>query len=146
MDEMRAVVADAFVRLAGATLEDAAREMVEIMVKAHGVDPHLRKVLVEQVPRVGRLEHIHAGIEDDVLTITRAFLEARKDNIAMADPEVAAFVLVHTVEALAHRAILMRPELLERPVFVDEVTRLVVGYLRGQGSLVGAGMLPPPRR
>ena len=80
-----------------------------------------------------------------MLTITRAFLEARKDEIVVADPEVTAFVVVHTVEALTHRAVLMRPELLESPVFVDEVTRLVVGYLRGQGSLVGAGKVPPPR-
>ena len=145
MNEMRAVVAEAFVRLAGATLEDAAREMVEIMVKAHAVDPRLHKVLVEQVPRVGRLEHIHA-IEDDVLAMTRAYLEARKDELHLADPDVTAFIVVHTIEALTHRAVLMRPELLDRPVFVDEVTRLVVGYLRGQGSLVGAGMLPPARR
>ena len=130
MNEMRAVVHEAFARLAGATLEDAAREMVELMVKAHAVDPRLHKVLVEQVPRVGRLEHVHA-IEDDVLTITRAYLEARKEELGIENTEVAAFIVVHAIEALTHRAVLMRPELLDEPAFIDDVTRLVVGYLRG---------------
>jgi AcrR family transcriptional regulator len=130
MNEMRAVVHDAFVRLADATVEDAAREMVNLMVRAHAIDPRLHKALVEQVPRIGRLEHVHA-IEDDVLTITRAYLEARKEELGIKNTEVAAFIVVHAIEALTHRAVLMRPELLDEPAFIDDVTRLVVGYLRG---------------
>ena len=144
MEEMLKVVGDAFDRLAAATLDDAAREIVLLMVEAHAVDPRLHKVLVEQVPRVGRLEHVHA-IEDEVLALARAYLDAHEDQIAVPDVDVAAFVVVHTIEALTHRAVLMRPELLDRPGFVDEVARLVLGYLQGQGNLTGEGMAPPPR-
>ncbi|HVY49052.1 MAG TPA: hypothetical protein VHB21_24350, partial [Minicystis sp.] len=81
---------------------------------AHAIDPRLHKVLVEQVPRVGRLEHVHA-IEDEVLALARAYLEAHAEELALVDVEVAAFVVVHAIEALTHRAVLMRPDLLARP-------------------------------
>ena len=51
----------------------------------------------------------------------------------VADLDVASFVCVATVEALTHAAVVNRPEVLsdKSGVFADEVTRLVVGYLRG---------------
>jgi hypothetical protein len=51
----------------------------------------------------------------------------------VADPDLAAFILVTTVEALTHAAVLRRPDILadeKADEFVDEVTRLVVRYLR----------------
>jgi hypothetical protein len=74
---------------------------------------------VEQVPRVGRLENIRA-LDREAYALIRAYLEAHRDELRIADPDVASFVWVATVEALTHAA----------------VTRLVVGYLRG-ASLAG---------
>ena len=73
--EMRRVLSEAFVRIAGAPIEEAVREMVVLMARAHAVDPRLHKVLVEQVPRVGRLEQVHA-FEDEVLAMTEQYLAA----------------------------------------------------------------------
>ena len=44
---------------------------------------------------------------------------------------MAAFVSTTAVEALTHVAVLQRPDLLERPSFAGEVSRLVIRYLRG---------------
>ena len=51
----------------------------------------------------------------------------------VADLDLAAFILVTVVEALTHAAVLRRPDILadgKTRHFVDDVTRLVVRYLR----------------
>src|SRR5262249_15836057 len=59
MEEMAGVLQAALGRILGRPLAEGARELVRVMVAAHGLDPRLHKVLVEQTPRVGRLERIH---------------------------------------------------------------------------------------
>jgi hypothetical protein len=59
--------------------------------------------------------------------------EAHRDEIDVADLDLAAFVLVTVVEALTHAAVLRHPDILSDEKagrFVDDVTRLVVRYLR----------------
>ena len=113
-------------------VEAATRELVKVMIDAHRVDPRLHRALVEQVPRVGRLENVRA-IDREAYTLIRAYLEAHRDELRVVDLDVASFVCVATVEALTHAAVVNRPEVLsdKSGVFADEVTRLVVGYLRG---------------
>lgn len=92
----------------------------------------LHRVLAEQTPRTGRLENIEA-MEREAYALVRGYLEAHRDELDIADPDVAAFVCVTAVEALTHAAV-VRPsesitdEKAER--LVDDVTRLVVRYLR----------------
>jgi len=83
-------------------------------------------------PRVGRLENIEANVREGY-ALVRGYLEAHRDEIDVADLDLAAFVLVTVVEALTQAAVLRRPDILadERAGrFVDDVTRLVVRYLR----------------
>ena len=52
-----------------------------------------------------------------------------RDEIDVADLDLAAFVLVTVVEALTHAAVLRRPDILSDEKagrFVDDVTRLLV--------------------
>ena len=118
-----------FVTLAAAPIEEAAHQAVTLMVDAHSIDPKLHKVLVEQVPRVGRLEKIEA-LEREFFGLTRAYLEMHKHEIKVKDLDLAAFILVRTVEALTHQAVISQPEILG-PAFVREVTAMIVRYLEG---------------
>jgi Tetracyclin repressor-like, C-terminal domain len=52
---MMQMLRDALVKVAMRPIEEAARELVRVMIDAHRVNPKLHRVLVEQVPRVGRL-------------------------------------------------------------------------------------------
>jgi len=99
------------------------------MVAAHSVDPKLHKVLVEQVPRVGRLERVES-VEREMTSLVRAYLEAKRDEIAVRDLDLGAFIVVGIVEALTHAAVLTRPDLLGEP-FVREVSAAVIRYLKG---------------
>jgi AcrR family transcriptional regulator len=128
IDETRDLARAAFARLEGATLERAAREMVKLMVDVHALDPKLHRVLVEQVPRVGRLEHINA-IERETTAMVHAFLETKRDELRIDDLELAAYLVSRTVEALTHFTVIQRPELLGA-AFIDEVTAMIVRYLK----------------
>jgi AcrR family transcriptional regulator len=132
MQEMLELLRAAVDRVREQPVEVATRELVRVMIDAHRVDPRLHRALVEQVPRVGRLENVRA-IDREAYTLIRAYLEAHRDELRDADLDVASFVCVATVEALTHAAVVNRPEVLsdKSGVFADEVTRLVVGYLRG---------------
>jgi len=128
MDEMTSVVHEAAMRLKDTPIEHASREIIRMMIAAHAVDPKLHRVLVEQVPRVGRLEKIE-DVQSRSYAIARAYLEARKHEVRRKDLDLASFVLVHVVEALTHFAVLMRPDLLDDRL-VDEMTDLLTRYLK----------------
>jgi AcrR family transcriptional regulator len=130
--ELSEVTRSALVKMAARPIEVAAREFVSVAIDAHRVNPKLHGVLAEQIPRVGRLENIEANVRDGY-TLVRGYLEAHRDEIDVADLDLAAFVVVTVVEALTHAAVLRRPDILadkKARQFVDDVTRLVVRYLR----------------
>jgi AcrR family transcriptional regulator len=128
---------NALAKVAARPIEVAAREFVSVAIDAHRINPKLHGVLSEQIPRVGRLENIEAG-QREAYALVRGYLEAHRDEIDVADPDLAAFVVVTVVEALTHAAVLRRPDILtdeKARLFVDDVTRLLVGYLRESRSL-----------
>jgi len=133
MHEMLQVFRDALIKVATLPMEVAARELVAVMFDAHRVNPKLHRVLAEQIPRTGRLENIEA-IDREAHALVRGYLEAHRDELDIADPDVAAFVCVTAVEALTHAAVVRRPEMIltdeKAERLVDDVTRLVVRFLR----------------
>jgi AcrR family transcriptional regulator len=108
-------------------LGPAIERAVRMMVAAHSVDPKLHKVLVEQVPRVGRLEHVER-VEREMIGLARVYLEAKRAEISVKNLDLSAYIVVGMIESLTHAAVLTRPELLGEP-FIAEVTRAVVRYL-----------------
>src|SRR5260370_22721845 len=126
------VTRNALLKAAALPIEAAAREFVSVAIDAHRVNPKLHGVLAEQIPRVGRLENIEANVREGY-ALVRGYLEAHRDEIDVEDLDLAAFVVVTAVEALTHAAVLRRPDILtdeKARHFVDDVTRLLVRYLR----------------
>lgn len=129
VDETRAILHAELPRLFALPLEEGIQGAVRLMVAAHAHDPKLHKVLVEQVPRTGRLARIHS-VEEEMTGMVRSYLEQRRDQLAVTDLDLAAFICAQIVETLTHAAVLSRPELLGE-AFVREVSSVVVRYLRG---------------
>jgi AcrR family transcriptional regulator len=115
-------------RVAELPLAQAIRCMVELMIRAHAVEPELHRVLTEQVPRVGRMAKLR---EVDALChrMVAGLLATRKAELAIDDPGIAAFVLVSSLEAITHRAALFSPELLCDPRLIDETCAMFRRYL-----------------
>jgi AcrR family transcriptional regulator len=131
-EEVLQLMRKALLKVAARPIKVAAREFVSVAIDAHRVNPRLHRVLAEQVPRIGRLENVEA-INQDVYALIRGYLDAHRDEIHVADLDVAAFVTVTAVEALTHAAVLRRPEILaeeKAEMFVNEVTDLVGRYLQ----------------
>lgn len=128
--ELLAVVRRALARIADRPLAEGGRELIAAAIEAHRLDPQLHRVLTEQTPRVGPLEHVEA-LNREAYAIFRTYLEDHRDEIRAVDLDLAAFVCVTSIEALTHTAVL-RPEALSdegADALVDEATRLVLRYL-----------------
>jgi AcrR family transcriptional regulator len=128
MEDMNASVLAELTRVAKLPIAEAARCVVELTIKAHAVDPALHQVLTEQVPRVGKLAKLR-DLDELCHRMVAGLLAARRHEVAIRDPDLAAFILVSTIEAVIHRAALLYPQRLRDPRLVDETTLLVTRYL-----------------
>jgi AcrR family transcriptional regulator len=135
--KMSALVRGKLTELARAPMTEAVRGMIDAMVAAHAVDPKLHKVLIEEVPRVGRLENVQA-VERETKAMVAALLEARKGELRRARPgggtpaadgETMAFVLVHVVEAVTHASVIAEHEPARARRIAAELADLVLRYL-----------------
>jgi AcrR family transcriptional regulator len=111
------------------------RAVVRAMVAVHADDRRLHRVLFEESPRPPSLLRELAEIEDHATAVLAQLLgEPPPGGV---DSTLRARIVVVTVESLVHRFVASdRPIDIDR--FVDEVTRLVTGYLAKDGS-VGPG-------
>jgi AcrR family transcriptional regulator len=128
IEDMNAAILAELTRVARQPIAQAARSVIELTIRAHAIEPELHRVLTEQVPRVGRLAKLRELDEISHRVVT-GLLTARRDELAIADPELAGFVLVSAIESIVHRAALLYPHRLQDPRLVDEATRLVTRYL-----------------
>jgi AcrR family transcriptional regulator len=106
----------------------AVRTMIDAMFAAHAVDPKLHKVLIEQVPRIGKLERV-VGVEREVEALVAAFLEVRRGELRPTKLAAVAFVLCHIVEAVTHAAVLAELSSARTRDVADELTEMVCRYL-----------------
>ncbi len=128
MVEMNDAILAELTRVANLPLAEAARCVVELTIRAHAIDPELHRVLTEQVPRIGKLARLRE-VDEICHRMVAGLLAARKHEIAIRDPDLAAFILVSTIESVVHRAALLYPQRLRDPRLVDETTLLVTRYL-----------------
>ena len=114
---------------AGGTLADGLRAMIEAGAAAHRLDPALHKILHEQVPRVGRFAKAMDTSRQIAGTLER-FLRAHADELhPERDPATAAIVIETAIEALAHKAVVERQDLLTGGLLESEAFSLAASYL-----------------
>ena len=129
MSTMSGLVKTKLAEVATAPLPVAVRTIIAAMFEAHAVDPRLHKVLIEEVPRIGRLENVRA-VEREVETLVAALLESRKRELRKtANVETMALLLVTVVEAATHAAVLAELPPARAQTVADELTDLVMRYL-----------------
>jgi AcrR family transcriptional regulator len=135
IEEARALIAQRLATLIDAEPEEAIRQIVSLMIELHRHDPSLHRALMEHTPggavRLGAFER-------EIVALARLYLERHAQRLRVADLDMAAVIVVQTVEALTHGAVLHRPELLATEAFEREVVDLVTRYLieprGGEGS------------
>jgi len=115
-------------RVATLPVAQAARAVVELLIRAHSIDPDLHRVLVDQVPRVGKLARLRE-LDEIAQRMVAGLLAARREELALRDPDLSAFILVSTIEAVIQRAALLYPARLRDPRLVDEAVLVITRYL-----------------
>jgi AcrR family transcriptional regulator len=110
-------------------LEEAIPAYVGAMLAVHRVEPKLHRVFSEQLPKLAGRETMQRWLEDAESTV-RAYLEIHRERLRPQDLDMAAFVLVHSVEALTHAVVIFKPRYLERASLAHEISELVLRYLK----------------
>ena len=114
---------------ASGTLEGGLRAMIEAGAAAHRLDPALHKILHEQVPRVGQLAKA-MDTSRQIADALERFLRAHSDELhPERDPATAAIVIETALEALAHKAVIERLDLLADGLLEKEAFSLAASYL-----------------
>ena len=132
--EIMQVVREASADVMSLPLNEGIPQVIRVAVEAHRVDPPLHRVLAEEIPRTGALERV-GGVNYEAQELFRDYLHRRRDELAVADVEMAAFVCATAIEAIAHNAVLHQPEVFSESnarTLIEETARLVLGYLTGR--------------
>lgn len=130
-EEIMGIVRATLTELADMPIEKAVRRLVTVAIEAHRINPELHRVLAEQIPRAGKLDV--EALNREVHSLLRAYLENHRREMRKVDLDVATFICVSAIEAVAHNTVLNQAEMLPEKMvrtLVDETTRMVVGFLK----------------
>lgn len=126
--EMMSMLAETLASAQGDNLEQLAQTLISAMLKAHAVDPELHRALVEHLPKENTFQQL-LEINVQAEEIICSFLELHQEQLRTKHLKLASFLVVTTVEAATHTAVLNRPALLQSEEFVRELSALVCRYL-----------------
>lgn len=113
--------------LDGPDLRSGVRAIVESMVHAHLLEPQLHSLLAEQVPKMGRMKRMDE-IDREAVRLLLEKLVRHRRRLQPSNLELAAFLIVHSVEGVIH-AIIRDPRAFDVRDVIGEVTSLVMNYL-----------------
>lgn len=112
-----------------APVDLAVRQYVRTMLEAHADHPRLHLTLMTELPRIcgfGKVMEFNRRAQ----TVVMAYLEAHAERIRPRNLPLAAMMLVSAVDACMHACLLTDPALLKSDEVVEEISQLVLGYLR----------------
>jgi AcrR family transcriptional regulator len=109
-------------------LERLLRGWVEAMLTLHASHPRLHRMLFEQVALPPVVWDAVTVLEQTAARRLAELLAARPD-VTVADPNLAAQLVVEVVEAATHRLVLHPPAQYARERCADELVHLLAAYL-----------------
>lgn len=124
------LVRSALSEVAAQPIEHAIPRIVAVAIRAHRIDPKLHRVLTEQIPRTGQLKNVEA-FNREYFALFREYLAKRQSDLRPVDLDLAVYVCVTSIEALAHNAVLRSTRFTdqEADALIEEASRMIVGYL-----------------
>ena len=128
---MRAVLDSSLRQDPPPMLSDRARLLVQGMMAAYRVDPQLHHVLCQEVPKIGELQKVY-GFEQHLAEICRRHLFSVSERIRLHDVDRAVFLLVNAVPSVIRAAIQADPIGENDPRLAEELTDMIVRYLRDE--------------
>lgn len=131
--EGTALVQERLAAVPGEGVVSMLRQVVEAMVELHRSAGRLHQVLFEEAPRPAPfLTELH-DLEDRIVALAAEILRS-DPSVTVADPEVAARMLVVGIESYVHRMVATSRPPLAPDVLADELVALYEGYLTASRS------------
>ena len=123
--------------LADAPLDEAISGIVRATLAVTREDAALHRSVLLQLPRIGALD-LFERLNQRVADVLAEWIAHRREELDVADPSLAAYIIVTSLDAVTDRALLLRPELLDSARFTGQLERLVAGVLGVSGTRGGA--------
>ncbi|MEU8682330.1 TetR/AcrR family transcriptional regulator [Streptomyces sp. NPDC048611] len=117
---------------APSSLEDGIRRYVRRTIDNHQDDPHLLRVMLEQAPCSSELLEKVSRYQQTRTAHARELIEDHPE-VRVADREVAARLLVSTVELVVHQLI-AAPDPLAPTRLESELVTMLTRYLKGDAG------------
>lgn len=127
-ERMLAQLTSATREMQAAGLVDAVRAYVRALLEAHALEPELHRALIQEMPRLIGADRLRMFSAECELAV-QGYLEYHRQKLRVQNLSLTAFLLVTTVEAVAHAAVLDRPKVLRDEEFVAALGDLVLRYL-----------------
>jgi len=132
-EQMTLVIQRALIQAMDATLDDALAGLIEASVEAHRIDADLHQLLEQQ--RGGDdVQTRHAEYVDVMADRIIALLERHRDQIAVPDLKLAAYMLMHAAHGLIHTVVRQRPRGVSLKAATREIVRMMTTYLTSPRS------------
>lgn len=128
-DEIVETISRALAERRTLPIEQGLRGLIQASIDVHRISPALHKILHEQVPRIGRMGKAMDTSRKITQAIEKYLWEHTHEMQLGRDPASAAVIVETVIEALGHRAVIDRRELLSTAAAVNEIYDLVSGYL-----------------
>ncbi|MGA8044340.1 MAG: TetR/AcrR family transcriptional regulator [Terracidiphilus sp.] len=106
-------------------LRAALKILIDGAVAEHRINPKLHRVFAEELPRASR--RVHGDRDKHLIARLSSVLEPYP--IQVPDLDIALFLFRVIGHAAIHEAASERPDLLESPLFAEELVTLIERYL-----------------
>lgn len=106
-------------------LRAALKILVDGAIAEHRINPKLHRVFAEELPRASR--RVHGDRDRELIARLASILEPYA--IQVPDLDIALFLFRVIGHAAIHEAASERPDLLENPLFAEELITLMERYL-----------------
>ena len=127
--DMKASMQREFQRRDGESFRATLTRVIQASVLAHQVDADLHRAL-QQCEELGLPDDEgHDEAHEKIQQLLRDMLVAHRDELAIKNPELAAFMLMHALHGLIHAVVLDRPGSVSVKAATREMIRLAHAYL-----------------
>ncbi len=127
-DKMLGLLVQRLADHAGAPFGTMVRAVSRALMETIADDAPLNQVLLEQLPRVGRMPKLREW-ERRAAQVVQVALEGHRDEVRVQNLEVASLMLVHLVDGITITLATYHGDLLRTRAAADEMVDLIARYV-----------------
>ncbi len=120
---------DALTELMELPLEQCLEGVLKVFFSAYKGENKLRDLLVSLIPTLDCVQYQDQVVDHGRKTLLRIF-ERHKEHVRETDLELVAYIFSRQLRGLINDCVLERPELMDDPRLVSELTHQLVAWVR----------------